>query len=88
MIDKLLEMVAQRLNVLATKVFKEDTNPYPPLSRRERRKFERDNKKAEKNIALCRRCMKNTPSWWCPGERCYFFPYRRHVLFGEKRSRV
>ena len=35
MIDKLLEMVAQRLNVLATKVFKEDTNPNPPLSRRE-----------------------------------------------------
>ena len=87
MIDKLLEMVAQRLNVLATKVFKEDTNsnPYPPLSRRERRKFERDNKKAEKNIALCRRCMNDAPSWWCPGERCYFFPFRRHVLFSDKK---
>jgi hypothetical protein len=33
---------------LATKVFKEETYPYPPLSRRERRKFERDNIKAEK----------------------------------------
>lgn len=87
MIDKLLEMIAQRLNVLATKVFKEDTNPnpYPPLSRRERRKFERYNKKAEKNIALCRRCMKEAPSWWCPGERCCLFPYRRHVLFGDKK---
>lgn len=64
MIEKILEIVAQRLNALATKVFKEDTNPYPypPLSRRERRKFERDNKKAEKNIAICRRCMKDAPS--------------------------
>lgn len=66
---------------------KEESYPYlPPLSRRERRKFERDNQKAEKNIALCRRCMKNSPSWWCPGERCYFFPYRRHVLFGDKNK--
>lgn len=64
MIGKLLEMVVERLNVLATKVFKKETNPYPnrPLSRRERRKFERDNKKAEKNIAICRRCMKDAPS--------------------------
>ena len=83
MIEKILKIVAQRLNALATKVFKEDTYPYPPLSRRERRKFERDNKKAEKNIAICRRCMKDAPSWWCPGERCYFFPYRKHVLFGD-----
>ena len=87
MIEKVLEILVQRLNALATKVFKEETYPYlPPLSRRERRKFERDNKKAEKNIALCRRCMKNAPSWWCPGERCYFFPYRRHVLFGDKKK--
>ena len=88
MIEKILEIVAKRLNDLATKVFKEDTNPYPypPLSRRERRKFERDNKKAEKNIALCRICMKNTSGRWCPGERCYFFPYRRHVLFGDKNK--
>ena len=86
MIEKILEIAAQILNALATKVFKEDTYPYPPLSRRERRKFERDNQKAEKNIALCRRCMKNSPSWWCPGERCYFFPYRRHVLFGDKNK--
>lgn len=90
MIEKILEIVAKRLDVLATKVFKKDTNPYPypplPLSRRERRKFERDNKKAEKNIALCRRCMKDAPGWWCPGERCYFFPYRRHVLFGDKKK--
>lgn len=50
------------------------------------RKFERGNIKAEKNIALCRRCMKNAPSWWCPGERCYFFPYRKHVLFGDKKK--
>ena len=49
MIEKILKIVAQRLNALATKVFKEGTNPCPPpLSRRERRKFERDNKKAEK----------------------------------------
>lgn len=68
MIKKILEKVVQRLNALATKVFKEETYPYPPLSRRERRKFERDNIKAEKNIALCRRCMKNAPSWRCPGE--------------------
>lgn len=88
MIEKILEIVAQRLNALATKVFKEDTNPYPypPLSRRERRKFERDNKKAEKNIAIGRRCMKDAPSWWCPGECCCFFPYRRHVLFGDKKN--
>ena len=86
MIKKILEKVVQRLNALATKVFKEETYPYPPLSRRERRKFERDNIKAEKNIALCRRCMKNAPSWWCPGERCYFFPYRKHVLFGDKKK--
>lgn len=86
MIKKILEKVVQRLNALATKVFKEETYPYPPLSRRERRKFERDNIKAEKNIALCRRCMKNAPSWWCPGERCYFFPYRRHVLLGDKNN--
>lgn len=87
MIEKILEIVAKRLNDLATKVFKEDTNPYsyPPLSRRERRKFERENKKAEKNIALCRRCMKDAPGW-CPGERCYFFPYRKHVLFGDKKK--
>lgn len=45
MIEKILEIAAQILNALATKVFKEDTYPYPPLSRRERRKFERDNKK-------------------------------------------
>lgn len=86
MIEKILEIVAQRLNALATKMFKEDTNPYLPLSIRERRKFEHDNKKAEKNIAICRRCMKDDPSWWCPGERCYFFPYRRHVLFGYKKN--
>ena len=87
MIEKILEIVAQRLNALATKIFKEESYPYlPPLSRRERRKFERDNQKAEKNIALCRRCMKNSPSWWCPGERSYFFPYRRHVLFGDKNK--
>ena len=55
MIEKILEIVAQRLNALATKVFKKESYPYPPLTRRERRKFERDNKKAEKNIALCRR---------------------------------
>ena len=61
-------------------------NASVPLSRRERRKFERDNIKVEKNIALCRRCMKDAPSWWCPGERCYFFPYRRHVLFGDKKK--
>lgn len=86
MIKKILEKVVQRLNALATKLFKEETYPYPPLSRRERRKFERDNIKAEKNIALCRRCMKNAPSWWRPGERCYFFPYRRHVLLGDKHK--
>ena len=28
MIEKILEIVAQILNALATKVFKEDTNPY------------------------------------------------------------
>ena len=61
MIEKILEIVVQKLNALAAKMFKEETYPYPPLSRRERRKFERDNKKAEKNIASCRRCMKNTP---------------------------
>ena len=84
---KILEKVFKKLHALAANVFKEDTYPYlPPLSRRERRKFERDNKKAEKNIALCRRCMKISPSWWCPGERCYFFPYRRHVLFGDKNK--
>ena len=87
MIEKILEIVAQRLNALATKIFKEESYHYlPTLSIRERRKFERDNQKAEKNIALCRRCMKNSPSWWCPGERCYFFPYRRHVLFGDKNK--
>lgn len=86
MIDKLLEIVAERLNVLATKVFKKETYPYPSLSRRERRKFERDNKKVEKDIALCRRCMENAPSWWCPGERCCLFPYRRHILFGNKKK--
>lgn len=59
MIKKILEKVVQRLNALATKLFKEETYPYPPLSRRERRKFERGNIKAEKNMALCRRCMKN-----------------------------
>ena len=46
MIERILEIAAQILNALATKVFKEDTYPYPPLSRRERRKFERDNKKS------------------------------------------
>lgn len=60
---KILEKVSQKLNALAAKVFEKETYPYPPLSRRERRKFERDNIKAEKNIALCRRCMKNAPSW-------------------------
>lgn len=35
MIKKILEIVAQRLNALATKVFKKETYPYPPLSRRE-----------------------------------------------------
>ena len=85
-LEKILEKVFQKLNALAAKKFKEETYPYPPLSRRERRKFERDNKKAEKNIALCRRCMKNSPSRWCPGERCYFFPYRRHVLLGDKNK--
>lgn len=85
---KILEKYLKKLNALAAKLFKKETYPYPPLSRRERRKFERDNKKAEKNIAICRRCMKDAPSWWCQGECCYFFPYRRHVLFGEKRSRV
>lgn len=64
---KILGKVFLKLNALAAKVFKKETYPYSPLSRRERRKFERDNIKAEKNIALCRRCMKNTPSWWCPG---------------------
>lgn len=59
---KILEKVSQKLNALAAKVFKKETYPYPPLSRRERRKFERGNIKAEKNIALCRRCMKNAPS--------------------------
>lgn len=87
---EILEKLFQKLNALAAKVFKEETYPYPypppPLSRRERRKFERDKIKAEKNIALCRRCMKNAPSWWCPGERCYFFPYRRHVLLGDKNK--
>lgn len=83
---KILEKVFLKLKALAAKVFKEETYPYPPLSRRERRKFERDNIKAEKNIALCCRCMKNTPSWLCPGERCYFFPYRRHVLLGDKNK--
>ena len=85
---KILEKISQKLNALTAKVFKKETYPYPPLSRRERRKFERDNIKAEKNIALCRRCMKNAPSWWCPGERCYFFPYRRHVLFGDKKKQL
>ena len=83
---KILEKVFKKLHALAAKVFKEDAYPYPPLSRRERRKFERDNKKAEKNIAICRRCMKDAPSWWCPGECCYFFPYRKHVLFGDKKN--
>lgn len=51
MIEKILEIVAQRLNALATKIFKEESYPYlPPLSRRERRKFERDNQKAEKKM--------------------------------------
>ena len=87
MMKELLKIIVQRLNALATNVFKKETYPnLPPLSRRERRKFERDNIKAEKNIALCRRCMKNAPSWWCPGERCYFFPYRRHVLFVDKKK--
>ena len=86
MIKKILEKVSQKLNALAAKVFKKETYPYPTLSRRERRKFERDNKKAEKNIAICRRCMKEAPSWWCPGERCYFFPYRKHVLFGDRKK--
>lgn len=45
MIKKILEKVVQRLNALATKVFKKEPYPYPPLTRRERRKFERDNKK-------------------------------------------
>ena len=85
MIKKILEKVVQRLNALATKLLRKRLI-LPPLSRRERRKFERDNIKAEKNIALCRRCMKNAPSWWCPGERCYFFPYRRHVLLGDKNK--
>lgn len=59
MIEKILEIVVQKLNALAAKMFKKESYPYlPPLSRRERRKFERDNKKAEKNIALCRRCIK------------------------------
>ena len=57
MIKTILEKVSQKLNALTAKVFKKETYPYPPLSRRERRKFERDNKKAEKNIAICRRCM-------------------------------
>lgn len=83
---KILEKVYRKLNALVAKAFKKETYPYPPLTRRERRKFERDNKKAKKNIALCRRCMKNAPNWWCPGERCYFFPYRRQVLFGEKNK--
>lgn len=52
---KILEKVSQKLNALAAKVFKKETYPYPPLSRRERRKFERGNIKTEKNIALCRR---------------------------------
>lgn len=39
MIEKLLEILVQRLNALATKIFKEESYPYlPPLSRRERRK--------------------------------------------------
>lgn len=83
---KILEKVFLKLHALAAKMFKEDAYPYPPLSRRERRKFERDNKKAEKNIAICRRCMKDAPSLWCPGECCYFFPYRKHVLFGDKKK--
>ena len=35
MIKKILEKVVQRLNALATKLFKEETYPYPPLSRRD-----------------------------------------------------
>ena len=42
---KILEKVFKKLNALAAKVFNEDTYPYHPLSRRERRKFERENKK-------------------------------------------
>lgn len=38
MIEKILEIVVQKLNALAAKMFKEETYPYPPLSRRERRK--------------------------------------------------
>ena len=83
---KILEKVFKKLHALSANVFKEDTYPYPPLSRRERRKFERDNKKAVKNIEICRRCMNDAPSWWCPGECCYFFPYRKHVLFGDKKK--
>lgn len=45
MIKTILQKVFQKLNALAAKVFKEETYPYLPLSRRERRKFERDNKK-------------------------------------------
>lgn len=45
MIKTILEKVSQKLNALTAKVFKKETYPYPPLSRRERRKFERDNKK-------------------------------------------
>lgn len=83
---KILEKVFLKLNALAAKVFKKETYPYSPLSRRERRKFERDNIKAEKNIAICRRCMKDAPSWWCPGERCCFFTYRRYVLLEDKNK--
>ena len=86
MIEKILEIVAQRLNALATKIYNEESYAYTTLSRRERRKFKRDNKKAENNIEICRRCMKDAPSWWCTGERCYLFPYRRHVLFGDKNK--
>ena len=84
MYDKNIRKSIKKMHALAVKVFKENTYPY--LSTKERRKFERDNKKAEKNIAICRRCMKDAPSCWCPGECCYFFPYRRHVLFGYKKN--
>ena len=43
---KILEKVFKKLHALSAKVFKEDTYPYHPLSRRERIKFERDNKKS------------------------------------------
>lgn len=50
MTKTILQKVFQKLNALAAKVFKKETYPYPPISRRERRKFERDNKKTEKNF--------------------------------------